>query len=213
MLRSTILLCMALAVSAGCDTSNETDTTELTDGTMPMTAPVDEPEPGPTASVTIEPTAGNTASGVLLLTQDDDDSVTVTGRLGGLPAGESLGFHVHEMADCSAPDASSAGEHFNPTGEPHGDPDSDRSHLGDMPNVEADDEGEADVDVTIDGVTLTGGAYSLDNRALVVHSQADDFETQPSGGSGDPIGCGEIALATAGTSGAVGSTPQPVTRP
>lgn len=210
MLRSSILFSMVLALSIGCD--SRTDTNELTDSTMPMTAPVDEPDEGPTASVRIEPTAGNTASGVLLLTQTDD-GVEITGRLGGLPPGESLGFHVHEMADCSAPDASSAGEHFNPTNEPHGDPDDDRSHLGDMPNVEADDDGVADVDVTVDGVTLTDGPYSLDDRAVVVHAQPDDFETQPAGGSGNRIGCGEIVLAMAGTSGVVGPASDPVTRP
>ena len=195
MLRSTILLCMALAVSAGCDTSNEADTTELTDGTMPMTAPVDEPEPGPTASVTIEPTTGNTASGVLLLTQDDDDSVTVTGRLGGLPAGESLGFHVHEMADCSAPDASSAGEHFNPTGEPHGDPDSDRSHLGDMPNITANDQGVADTTFVKPDTRLRGDSTALQRPgglALMVHADRDDQRTDPSGNSGERIACGVV---------------------
>jgi Cu-Zn family superoxide dismutase len=36
------------------------------------------------------------------------------------------------------------------------------------------------------------GPESVIGKALVVHADQDDFESQPSGNSGARIGCGEI---------------------
>ena len=65
------------------------------------------------------PTEGNTATGTLTLSAVPG-GVHITGSLSGVAAGGSHGFHVHETGDCSAPDAASAGGHFNPGGHPHG---------------------------------------------------------------------------------------------
>ncbi|MFO7302239.1 MAG: superoxide dismutase family protein [Acidobacteriota bacterium] len=148
-----------------------------------------------TAQVRMMPTAGNAVTGVLVAEQVDD-GVRLTGRLMGLPPNSDLGFHVHEFGDCSAPDASSAGGHFNPTNQPHGDPDDDASHFGDMENLDTDVDGEAEVDVLLEDAVLDGPSdRRVEGRAVIVHSREDDYETQPSGDSGTPIACGVIGGA------------------
>ena len=58
---------------------------------------------------------------------------SVTGTVTGLAPNSRVAFHVHEFGDCSKPDFSSAGSHFNPTHQPHGAWDGPHHHVGDMP--------------------------------------------------------------------------------
>jgi len=142
----------------------------------------------------LTPTAGNTVAGTLTLSVVPD-GVHIHGHLTGLGAGSTHGFHVHEHGDCSAPDASTAGGHFNPTGSEHGDPAGMVHHSGDIPNLVADAQGGVDVDVTVHGVSLaTSTSDDVLGRALIVHRDADDYATQPSGNSGPRIACGVILL-------------------
>lgn len=158
----------------------------------PATAEAPAPQPAG-ASVPLTPTEGNTASGSLTLTQDGD-SVRLSGTLQGLKPNGQFGFHIHEKGDCSAPDASSAGDHFNPANTQHGDPDSGSHHAGDMHNLSSDAQGNAAVATRADGVTLDGAQPNgVIGRAVVLHEMPDDYQTQPSGGSGARIACGVIA--------------------
>ena len=90
------------------------------------------------------------------------------------------GMHIHENGDCTPP-FDKTGNHLNNTNQPH------PMHTGDMPPL----------------LGNCGYAYSvfyterfnisdIINRSLVIHSNPDDFTTQPSGNSGDKIGCGII---------------------
>ena len=124
--------------------------------------------------------------------------VRIRGTISGLDAGEH-GFHVHAKGDCSAPDASSAGDHFAPEGHPHGapaDPPAEH-HLGDLGNIVAGDDGTAAVEKHDDEMTLEG-PQSVVGKAVIVHAGRDDLSSQPSGDSGEPVGCGVIELAGAG---------------
>jgi Cu-Zn family superoxide dismutase len=143
-----------------------------------------------TATATIAPTAGNTAKGTVTFTQKGDN-VTVTARLSGLAPG-GHGFHVHEKGDCSAPDATSAGGHFNPTGKQHGAPDAADHHAGDMPMLQADASGNATLTTDIAGLNIGGGSADIVGKSVVVHKDPDDYKTQPAGNSGARIGCGVI---------------------
>lgn len=161
-------------------------------GLTAVAACSEDETPQATLQVSMTPTSGRTASGTLTVT-DTRDGLHITGRLANLPPGGPLGFHIHETGDCSAPDASSAGDHFNPTQQPHGHPDGTARHAGDMPNLEPDRDGTADVDVTLASVRIDApAAASVRGRALIVHAAPDDYTTQPSGGSGDRIACGVI---------------------
>ena len=64
-----------------------------------------------------------------------------------------------------------------------------------MPMLTADANGNAMLDATIDTVTIGGGAGDIVGRAVVVHKDADDFKTQPTGNSGARVACGVIAQA------------------
>ena len=148
------------------------------------------------ARVVLAPTEGHAAAGELML-QPVDGGLRVTGTITGLTSGAQHGFHVHETGDCSAPDASSAGGHFNPHGAAHGDRDGGgEHHAGDMPNLVADASGNASVDGLVDGLEVgTGGANDVLGKAVVVHLQADDYASQPAGNAGARIACGVIGPA------------------
>lgn len=143
------------------------------------------------AHADVAPTQGHTARGTVDFTQRGDD-VLVAASFSGLAPGPH-GFHIHEKGDCSAPDATSAGAHFNPTGKPHGDPMQGEHHLGDLPMLQADANGNARLNSTMQGASLRGGATNLIGRAVVVHAQRDDFRSQPAGDSGARVACGVIA--------------------
>src|SRR3974390_877740 len=74
------------------------------------------------AIAVLHPTAGQHCQGVVRFTQDGD-SVKVVADLEGLTPGQKHAFHIHQFGDCSAPDAMSAGGHYNPEGHPHALPD------------------------------------------------------------------------------------------
>lgn len=149
-----------------------------------------KPEP-PTAVAMLNPTSGQQANGMVRLAQEGD-RVVVRARVSGLAPNSEHGFHVHEKGDCSAPDASSAGEHLNPQGKPHGPPMGEH-HTGDLPSLKADASGVATTNFEVKGTLLGAGATDLIGKALVVHADPDDYMTQPSGNSGKRIACGVIA--------------------
>lgn len=120
--------------------------------------------------------------------------VEITVNLEGLAPGEH-GWHVHAKGDCSAPDASSAGDHFNPENRKHGAPDAAEHHAGDFGNLTAGKDGKATATIRIEEVTLGDGPSSLVGKALIVHAKRDDLETQPSGDAGARVACGVIRPA------------------
>jgi Cu-Zn family superoxide dismutase len=145
-----------------------------------------------TARVTLAPASGSDVSGDLTLVPMGD-GVHVTGLVRGLAPGSTHAIHIHDKGDCSAADASSAGGHFNPTGQAHGKVDSAAHHAGDMNNLVAAADGVARVDLHASGPTLgTGAATDAIGRALIVHAAADDYTSQPSGNAGARVACGVI---------------------
>ncbi len=145
-----------------------------------------------TATIVLKPTQGNQVSGELKAKREPS-GVRLQGTLTGFPAQGAHGFHVHEKGDCSAPDAKSAGEHFNPQASVHGKEAAAQHHLGDIDNLTADSSGKASVDVVIPNVTLgDGSSTDIMGKSVIVHAAPDDYKTQPSGGSGARIACGVI---------------------
>jgi Cu-Zn family superoxide dismutase len=117
--------------------------------------------------------------------------VRVTVRVAGAPPGK-VATHVHEIGDCSAPDAASAGGHFNPTQKPHGLPPSADRHLGDLGNIDVKPDGTGTTDIVVMDATLNDGApNSYLGRSIIVHAKLDDGG-QPVGNADGRIGCGVI---------------------
>ncbi len=145
-----------------------------------------------TAIAMLAPTEGSTTSGVVDFEQDDD-AMHIRVRIEGLTPNGIHGIHVHEKGDCRAPDASSAGGHFNPSNSPHGGPDSELRHAGDLGNIRADTNGVVETTFDVTGISLGTGPDSIIGRAVIVHAQADDLISQPSGNAGSRIACGLIS--------------------
>lgn len=137
----------------------------------------------------LNPTRGSDVQGTALFVPAPE-GVRVVAEITGLSPGKH-GFHVHEKGDCSAPDASSAGGHFNPTGAPHGAPTDPRHHVGDFGNITANQQGVARLDRVFPWLTLTG-PQSILGKSVIVHAQPDDLQSQPSGSAGDRLACGVI---------------------
>jgi Cu-Zn family superoxide dismutase len=149
--------------------------------------------PGPAAQAELKPTLGNTVSGWVRF-EPSGSQMLVTAEVRGLKPNSEHGFHVHEKGDCSAPDAMSAGGHFNPGGKPHAHHAQAERHAGDMPNLKADAAGVAKFSFSSDGLSATSGAAnSVVGRAVVVHRDPDDYKSQPAGNSGPRIACGVVA--------------------
>ena len=143
------------------------------------------------ATARLAPTAGSHVAGAVTFEPRPDGGVRVVGEVSGLEPGSTHGFHVHEKGDCSSPDAASAGGHFNPGGRKHGDPAAGEHHAGDLPNLKADAQGVARVAIDAPALTLQG-ENGIVGRALVVHRDADDYQSQPAGNSGARLACGVI---------------------
>jgi Cu-Zn family superoxide dismutase len=152
----------------------------------------------PGASAADEPTkaiavlhsaSGSEVKGTVTFTKSGD-GVKVVAEVSGLTPGKH-GFHVHEFGDCSAPDAASAGSHFNPTKDPHAGHDADKRHMGDLGNLEADSSGKARLELTDKKMKLS----AVLGKAVIVHEKADDLKTQPTGDAGGRVACGVIGDA------------------
>lgn len=122
-----------------------------------------------------------------------NQGLRVVAHVQGLTAGDH-GFHIHQFGDCRAADGSSAGGHFNPRNQRHGAPTDEVRHIGDLGNLTAGAGGSAGLD-TINAVLTLDGPESIIGRSVVIHAQADDFKTQPTGGAGARVACGVIGYA------------------
>lgn len=148
-------------------------------------------EKEPTASATLEPRSGSNVRGTVTFIQQGD-VVRVSGTVTGHSKGPK-GFHIHAMGDCSAHDAMSAGGHFNPTNSKHGGPYSDIKHAGDLGNINFNAAGEAKFNFVVGDISVRSGRPNdIVGRALMVHAQADDLKTDPTGNAGGRVACGVI---------------------
>ncbi|MBR6694356.1 MAG: superoxide dismutase family protein [Clostridia bacterium] len=126
-------------------------------------------------------------AGIVMLF-DTEYGTIIAAEIKGLPikpACESgvFGFHIHEGPSCESQGSpfSETGGHYNPISCPH------PAHAGDMPPL------------------ISGNGYAISvflcekittreviGRTIVIHSDSDDFKTQPAGNSGSKIACGKI---------------------
>jgi Cu-Zn family superoxide dismutase len=155
----------------------------------PEAKPEAKPADGP-IEVAIQARSGAALTGTARF-EETADGVKVTLKLGNAPPGLH-GAHIHQKGDCSAQDASSAGDHFNPEGHDHGRPPDEKRHLGDLGNIGVDQNGIGLLEIVVAGANLKpGDPHSYLDRAVIVHAKKDDG-SQPAGNAGPRIGCAEI---------------------
>ncbi len=140
----------------------------------------------------ITPTKGNAVHGMVTF-ETTEKGVHIVATITGLKPGKH-GFHVHEFGDIRSEDGTSAGGHFNPSGMPHSMPSNQKRHAGDMGNIVADENGNAQLDY-IDPVMKLDDTSSIIGRSVIIHEKEDDFTTQPTGNAGARIGNGVIGIA------------------
>jgi superoxide dismutase, Cu-Zn family len=169
-MRTLTLLCAAV-VAAACSTSSN----------VPRTATADL-DPRSDSTVTGHAEFTETKSGIAI-------RVVVANAKPG-----KHGVHIHQVGDCSAIDASSAGDHWNPSETLHGGPHTSIHHAGDLGNIEVGTDGRGTLELTMPTLWVRAGERSIVGHALVVHADPDDLSTQPAGNSGGRIACGVITL-------------------
>lgn len=107
-------------------------------------------------------------------------------------ANKSVAVHIHETPDCGDMGKMTGG-HWNPTTMNHGKWGSSSYHAGDIGNVSLDASGKATMELESDLWSIGGDSTkNILNRAIIVHAGEDDYKSQPSGNSGNRIGCGVI---------------------
>ena len=92
-----------------------------------------------------------------------------------------FGFHIHQGESCSGTDFSETGSHYNPVDQVH------PKHAGDLPPLMCC-RGNAYLAVKTDRFTV----HDIIGKTVVIHSDPDDFHTQPAGNAGKKIACGVI---------------------
>ncbi len=167
------LLLLPLGLLAACDS------TEVGPGASPAEA-----------TATFTPKAGTDTAGTVTFTQTEK-GVAILASLSGLAPGKH-GIHLHAKGVCSEPDFATAGDHFNPTNQPHACPPATKRHAGDFGNIEVGADGTGRLELTTDLLTLDDGANSAIGRAVILHDMPDDCAAQPSGAAGARLGCAVV---------------------
>ena len=179
----SLLLCM-LALIVACGSSEEPDVEETS--ALPS-------EPIARLDTLLKAKSGSELTGIAIFIQDSF-GVSLQLNIENTPPGEHA-VHLHEVGDCSADDASSAGGHWNPTIEDHGKWGEAPHHLGDIGNISVGEDGIGNLTLTTDRWTIGGGGETdIYGKALIVHADPDDFTSQPTGAAGGRIGCAVIEL-------------------
>jgi Cu-Zn family superoxide dismutase len=137
--------------------------------------------------------ASGRALGSLNIT-DVAQALSLDGTLRGLPPG-THGVNLHMVGRCDAPAFKSAGGHWCPTSKLHGTENAQGPHLGDLNILTVGADSSASILVVTRSGSLRGTNMLMDTdgAALVVHTSADDYRTDPSGNSGARIACGVIS--------------------
>ncbi len=123
-------------------------------------------------------------------------TVLIVARVQGLEPGSIHGMHIHEVGQC-APTFGAAGGHFDPGPFSMSNPDANHPfHMGDLPNLVADENGVAVLEHRTSRVTLSAGPLSVfdeDGSAIIVHVAEDQGTTGVAGGAGGGrLACGVI---------------------
>ena len=161
-----------LALLAGCQTVDELPTERLGQATLRLANGL----PGGTAQLL--------ASG---------SQVNISIAAAGLSQGVHA-VHLHQTGSCEAPEFQSAGGHLNPQNRQHGHENPAGAHFGDLPNLTIGASGTGTVSTTLRGTRAEALSwiFDADGTAVVIHANADDYRTDPTGNAGGRIACGVL---------------------
>ena len=191
-----ILFVLSLILTTACkkekkDVEVETETEENVTNTE--SADTSRAEATDKIIVLLDSKSGSTAKGNVVFRQRSN-TVSMTAVFSGLEEGEHA-VHLHEKSDCSSDDGSSAGGHWNPTAQPHGEwGDEAGYHKGDIGNFTVNANGTGIITFVTDEwcIGCSDDAKDIIGKSVIVHQGTDDFKSQPSGAAGSRVSCGGI---------------------
>lgn len=187
-----MFMACSLIIGVSCKQNKESKKEDITDK---KEVTVDKKEEIKKVKVSMDSKSNSNVSGNIVF-EAKGGTVTMTAVFDGLEPGPHA-IHLHEKADCSAPDAKSANGHWNPTHSKHGEWGSKEGyHKGDIGNFTADENGNGTITFSTDEWCIDCGDDLKDilGRSVIVHQGTDDFTSQPSGDAGKRVSCGAIAL-------------------
>lgn len=115
------------------------------------------------------------------------DGIIVSADIHGLPtknichSNDIFGFHIHEGSSCTGDGFPDTGKHFDRDDSLH------PYHTGDLPPLFAN-QGRAYMEFLTDSFSIA----DILGRTVIIHQNADDLTSQPSGNAGKKIACGKI---------------------
>ena len=144
----------------------------------------------------LQPTDTSQVTGTIIFSRVGTVT-TVSAEISNLEPGKH-GIHIHEFGDLSD-GCTSTGGHYNPLNQTHGGTNNKTRHAGDMGNIEVDDSGVGELNLT-DKLIMLNGKNSVIGRAVVIHADRDDLglghssDSMKNGHSGKRIACCVIGI-------------------
>lgn len=132
---------------------------------------------------------------------DNKNEILVDINLEGFIPNTLHGFHIHETGDLSN-GCDSMCAHFNPKNKSHGGRDDEERHIGDLGNLQADNEGKVKLCFYDKLIKLRGDDSNIIGRGVVIHADPDDCgkgehtDSKTTGHSGKRIACAIIGYAS-----------------
>lgn len=196
---STLFVFMALVTFISCkdnkkSNSDDAKDSEKTEQEMDESEDNADDMESKTLTINMSEIAESGAEGEVTFTEEDG-KVIMEGEFSGLEPEKELAIHLHENGACDSEDGTTAGGHWNPTEEDHGKWEvTEEFHKGDIGNLEVDEEGNATVNFETDQwcITCDDDKKNIVDKSVIIHADADDFESQPTGDAGDRVSCGVI---------------------
>lgn len=192
---TAIIAMSALAVvSCGNNQSSASDDVSDTTTTRNQTESSSTDTAANTATAVLSGTEADTTVTGAARFKEDNGKVKLTLNI-TIPkkANQSVAVHIHEHGSCGDMGKDAHG-HWNPTKQNHGKWRSAAFHLGDIGNVDLNNEGKGTLEMETDRWSISGSdtTKNILNKAIIVHGGVDDYKTQPTGNAGSRIGCGVI---------------------
>jgi Cu-Zn family superoxide dismutase len=139
--------------------------------------------------------------GTVTFTENNENkTVIIQVNLSGLKKNFKHGFHVHESGDLTNK-CESLCAHFNPYKKNHGCPGKTERHVGDLGNLQTDNNGNANYRFEDDFIKLRGTKSNIIGRGLIIHADTDDCgicgdeNSLKTGNSGKRIACAIIGYS------------------
>lgn len=188
----TTCLAGALALGIGVASAQDADEADTNEVDAEAEAPPPAETDSPTATAILE---GDGIEGTVNIVEGPTGIVVIEVEATGFEPGPH-GVHLHEVGSCDeASGHESAGGHIHGDRE-HGVLNPNGPHPGDLPNAFASEDGTIHAEFFAYDISIAGEADVVlmddDGSAFIIHGDADDHMTDPTGNAGDRIACGVI---------------------